>query len=946
MRATEEEIPIAQEGEGCDHGHKVEEEEDEEYEEEEEIDEEVEEESEDEAAWDPEELALLHSVDGPGDIDDDEPIVNDSDADTDDDEEVGADTVGAKRAKATRQRGPSQSAKRQCRRATQTAEQWLHQCNQTCPVAEDDEGMHRFQKGIAKLIQRLCEWARSEADESIGDWMNKDPTDRAMTRGYRQMLLRVGHEELTEEILQHMPRKSQQVLGKKDLDPVDLWEMPEVPNDFLHRLTYLDVPMRVGIQNIEQGLSKLARGKMVKAVKANVNIQASMEAKVYVGSSLDPRGGQKRLQVHEYETNRPSTPRTDTLHYRFTRQDEVVPHFLLAGAWSNPSAVEEDGDQSQDLKRALPHFLEGLLMVYLGTYDLVNRCTTGSSARHFPDASYTLTKELRRDLELPQLSSASLNRAWPLVQGVPGGMIKAHCCANEECGRVKVKEVPAGGRFTTTTALYAVHGPFSPRFCRGCYLFAKKNNGLLRTREGSTNGYFGTELAHSRNAINEGWFADGNERQCHNTECKVSIPKSANLYGFKNGIRCKRCYDYAWKFKKEWNQSQQPGKQQQEEDPTSCDSCNSPASTVYTWDQEKLCLNCNTTRCCFGNNEGTQSKPARTIPSCANAACQTDKRQLKGFTFLIEDIELDIWRCLVCDWAYSVYNTEVPGAFEKAPEDACPPGLIRHHRFNATSCVDCGRYVTSSEWTPVEGGGFKCGSCFAPRCSNNQCGRHPALTTSNMHWDKDVENWFCQVCYRRLAQQARQGRPKKQHFASYRVVAVPQDRRCVNPACDRTASNCTSWCFVKGHRNDEAFVRCGPCHRVFRVQGVERVPGVGHLTTNGKERVVGGIPTTRECFNPYCDRTAATQPRGWRIVEGFEGCYRCAYCHYYYMDTGDERQPRPKPPGCVNPNCDRTRENYEGQYKYQAGHHDDPAYYRCGRCHNTFAKQNTEWVLR
>ncbi|KAF7545685.1 hypothetical protein G7Z17_g9002 [Cylindrodendrum hubeiense] len=642
------------------------------------------------------------------DIDDDAPVLSETEQETDDEDVSAASGGSGKRQRDPRREGGSDRGAKIPRVSTdKTAEQWIEYCNHANPVADGDLDMQRFQDRIGALVDRFCEWARSEEDGPVSLWMKRPQSERGTTRAFRSLLAHARQEELKRQILDHMPRKAQQVLGKKDLRPLDLLEMPKVPDDFLHRLVYFDVPIRVGQQNIEKAPSKLAQKREVKAVKPGVHIRPSMEAKIYIGSSISKLGGCSRTAKHELEANRPAGSRSRSLHYSFSGQVDVVPSFFVAGAWSNPNALEEYNDEAQDVTRSLPVFLEGLLMVYLGTYHVVNRPQSEGSVRLFSDASYDLVRRLRKDLQLPCLHPDSLNQAWPLMQGVHGGMVRATRCANVECGRRKVEEQEPGDEFKTTTKLVALNGPFSSRYCMGCWLFAMQNDGSMRSREGSTNGYFGRELGFNRDAINAGWFAKGNPRQCSNAACGASIPENANLYGFAKGIRCKRCHDFARHHRKEWDHSDQVGKGQDLEEPISCDLCHDTASTVYTWGQERLCPSCNATRCCFKDGNNTASGPGTTIPSCANAACQSKGSKTSTFVFYVQDIEMSIWRCLMCDWGYSVYGMEVPHCLDRTSEEAHAAGPILHHEFNSTRCVECGLYATFSEWNYIENGGYK-----------------------------------------------------------------------------------------------------------------------------------------------------------------------------------------------------------------------------------------------
>lgn len=99
--------------------------------------------------------------------------------------------------------------------------------------------------------------------------------ERSMTRGFRYMLRKAKREELSVVISNHLPRKAQQVLRKKDLKPIDLLDMTQMPNRFSHHLVYLDVPVRAGRkEHRNRPLSVHTQGKKVKILKLEAAIPA------------------------------------------------------------------------------------------------------------------------------------------------------------------------------------------------------------------------------------------------------------------------------------------------------------------------------------------------------------------------------------------------------------------------------------------------------------------------------------------------------------------------------------------------------------------------------------------------------------------------------------------------------------------------------------------------
>ncbi|KAF4448001.1 hypothetical protein FALBO_16868, partial [Fusarium albosuccineum] len=158
-----------------------------------------------------------------------------------------------------------------------------------------------------------------------------------------------------------------------------------------------------------------------------------MVAKIYIGLTIASHGGYTRITTHKREANR-SNGQSRGLHYAFTRQSGVITNYYVVGTWTN-HYVMDSCQETQDLERWLPIFLEGLLIIYLGTYHCDYKPQTESLQSTFSSPSYVLADQLRLELALPDLHALSLNRAWPLMQGVNGGMVKARQCVNPNCKR-------------------------------------------------------------------------------------------------------------------------------------------------------------------------------------------------------------------------------------------------------------------------------------------------------------------------------------------------------------------------------------------------------------------------------------------------------------------------------------------------------------------------------
>ncbi|KAF4956216.1 hypothetical protein FGADI_4028 [Fusarium gaditjirri] len=340
---------------------------------------------------------------------------------------------------------PGISSKRP--RCLQTAEKWLQDFNKKNRVPDNDPDVMRFQHNLRSLVERACDHAKSN---SMGDWLQLPGELRDLNKGFRGILMREEAKNILDEFVSHMPKLSQKILGKGGLTPHDLQKLPSFPVRLHHRLTYINAPTRVGLANVIRRLLPIDPKNYAKA--ATCECLPEMETKTYVGSSYDKRGGWARLLTHEREAN--AEKGKICLHYNFIRQRDVVPFFKVVGVWTNPTYCP--GDVVQNVTKWIPVLFEGFLVLYLGLYTQDLQCHAPDLQLIFTQASYDLFQRLRSGLEVPDFRAASLNRAWPLMQGFPYSMVGK--CSNKDC-KMAAKDV----------TLKFSEGPLGPGICSSCY---------------------------------------------------------------------------------------------------------------------------------------------------------------------------------------------------------------------------------------------------------------------------------------------------------------------------------------------------------------------------------------------------------------------------------------------------------------------------------------------
>ncbi|KAL7928377.1 hypothetical protein V8C35DRAFT_285327 [Trichoderma chlorosporum] len=369
-------------------------------------------------------------------------------------------------------------SRKRCR--VQTAElnaaQWVQEYDESHPVDADDADLQRFDTKFACLIKNICKWT---ADDSRKGWHSVPRADREMTIGFFGLFRRVAgnHEDLARLCLEGMPRQTRKVLGKADLGKEDLLDLPVMPPTCKHRLVYMDVATRLEQGQIRQAMRDFGTGpKLYKQPNRNTDLKEAREVKLYVGSSVNKRGGEMRTREHVDISNGHVDGKRN-MHYGAVRKPDTLCNFRVVGVWQNPYA--DNSYDGQDNLLWIAHTVEALVMAYLGLYTEANRVRDSPM---FSTSSYELVGLIRDGLGLPDFSNASLNRAWPLCQGTPGRVKKAMICGNPQCRRPReLSEETLLGTIPCNSFKCPVPSDLTAAYyCTGCYLHFRKNDDSAR----------------------------------------------------------------------------------------------------------------------------------------------------------------------------------------------------------------------------------------------------------------------------------------------------------------------------------------------------------------------------------------------------------------------------------------------------------------------------------
>ncbi|KAK8060192.1 hypothetical protein PG996_010122 [Apiospora saccharicola] len=217
-----------------------------------------------------------------------------------------------------------------------------------------------------------------------------------------------------------MPLRTQQVLRRDRLTPVNLLDLPNIPMDTSHWLNYIDI-----IAHMAEGAWKPSfalgpprasgYGRLPKIKVADYQLGSSAvnasHFSTYAGSSRNRRGGPLRVYRHLSEAAKPHR-HGEPAHYQEARNPGAVMNFRLINIADN-SLLSVANVASQkppaSLTAAGPQLdiiaVEGFVILFLGLSIGV------PNPDYNPESVIEFQRQLRDGLDLPDFSQFALNRA-------------------------------------------------------------------------------------------------------------------------------------------------------------------------------------------------------------------------------------------------------------------------------------------------------------------------------------------------------------------------------------------------------------------------------------------------------------------------------------------------------------------------------------------------------
>jgi hypothetical protein len=261
----------------------------------------------------------------------------------------------------------------------------------------DASNVERFEYQFRHLIEAMVEWSRAQP---VKEYLRRKPKDQPVHPTALNLLLKSDPTVLSDTLLECVPLKVKDILGRPDL-----------------RIDHLELLPKSGSEKagcyLALSVKKLASNQGDVPYFTSF-LGESCEVGAYVGSSCRKMGGMRdRWAQHQSEIKRALRGRSQApkSFYRFAGRSGIKTTFA-------PLALI---DQGKPRSKAQSLFLEGVFQAYL-------RLIQDADKDHdYHNSLVTPFIDSIRSNGMPDFKSHGLNRAWSIKQGGLGGSTSKEC---------------------------------------------------------------------------------------------------------------------------------------------------------------------------------------------------------------------------------------------------------------------------------------------------------------------------------------------------------------------------------------------------------------------------------------------------------------------------------------------------------------------------------------
>lgn len=225
-----------------------------------------------------------------------EEVSDQPDSESSSDQDSGREWTGwkSKRAFPARKVAGSRRRNKHRKRPTKSAAQWVKEQNQNSEFGPDDPDVQRFQKNLGEIIRRLHDRIHT------GSWTERQKLRSSVHGSTFKLYSEKTPEEICEDLFKGIPFPTQHILGKTDLKPEDLLNLPDDAAKLFRGGVYLNILARFAMEKIEHKPHPDLKFNKIDTVRTTqASPDEAKEFRLYGGSSVLNVPNRTRTHVSE-----------------------------------------------------------------------------------------------------------------------------------------------------------------------------------------------------------------------------------------------------------------------------------------------------------------------------------------------------------------------------------------------------------------------------------------------------------------------------------------------------------------------------------------------------------------------------------------------------------------------------------------------------------------------
>ncbi|KAK8042520.1 hypothetical protein PG994_013003 [Apiospora phragmitis] len=308
-----------------------------------------------------------------------------------------------------------------------TAEQCLKSIDAAYPVADGDPDVASFQALASKLVSRIFAHVHRHSDEAFDVLLRQSQSDRILGIPFLRYIRRrdPNARAYCERIFKSMPRKTQQVLGRANLRPIDLLDLPTIPINSSVWLNYINtIASMPGGACTDVPLPSMAKknpksdSPVFQTYRDGYTALNAQSFAIYNSSSYNKLGDAQRILDLVKKSNiDPGVYVNEDNHTAMLSPPDNVLNFRTINVVPNSSKSSPVTEGAKDDDVEFLEFVDGLVTLFLAVGMKVSSISHSSQHRELTERGLNFQLNLRRGLPLPDFSNESPSKTWSMACG-------------------------------------------------------------------------------------------------------------------------------------------------------------------------------------------------------------------------------------------------------------------------------------------------------------------------------------------------------------------------------------------------------------------------------------------------------------------------------------------------------------------------------------------------